>query len=54
MTKTEVTSENLFDYVIQAERFLLSLFYWVKNWLKFVIKLSFSNYKPAVVLLVGE
>ena len=68
MTKTEVTSENwvamaifsmnmvtaLHLSVTQAGRLLLSLFYWVKNWLKFVIKVSFLNYKPAVVSLVGE
>jgi hypothetical protein len=61
MTKTEVTSENWVAMAIFSmnmatalRRLLLSLFYWVKNWLKSVIKLSFLNYKPAVVSLVGE
>jgi len=61
MTKTQATSENWVAMAIFSmnmatalRRLLLSLFYWVINWLKFVIKLSFLNYKPAVVLLVGE
>ena len=68
MTKTEITSENwvamaIFSMnmatalrlsAIQAGRLLLSLFYWVKNWLKSIIKLSFLNCKPVVVSLVSE
>ncbi|MCK4296997.1 MAG: hypothetical protein KAX28_10135, partial [Candidatus Marinimicrobia bacterium] len=77
MTKTEQTSENLPDYVIQAGwvamaifsmnmatalrlsaiqagRLLLSLFYWVKNWLKFVTKPSFLNCKSTIISLVSE
>jgi len=61
MTKTEVTSENWVAMAIFSmnmatalRRLLLSLFYWVKNWLKSIIKLSFLNCKPVVVSLVSE
>jgi len=68
MTKTQETSENwiamaIFSMnmatalrlsAIQAGKLLLSLFYWVNNWLKFVLKLSFLNYEPAIISLVDE
>lgn len=61
MTKTEQTSENWVAMAIFSmnmatalRRLLLSLFYWVKNWLKFVIKLSFLNCKSTVISLVSE
>lgn len=61
MTKTEQTSENWVAMAIFSmnmatalRRLLLSLFYWVKNWVKIVIKLSFLNCKSTVISLVSE
>jgi len=58
MTKTEQTSANWVAMAIFSvnmatalRRLLLSLFYWMKNWLKFVIKLSFLNCKSIVISL---
>ena len=67
MTKTEQTSENwvamaIFSMnmatalrlsAIQAGRLLLSLFYWVKNWVKIVINLSLINCNLETVLVVS-
>ena len=60
MTKTEQTSDNWIAMAIFSlnmatalRRLLLSLFYWVKNWVKVVIKPSFSNCKLAVASLVS-
>ena len=60
MTKTEQTSENWVAMAIFSmnmatalRRLLLSLFYWVKYWVKIVINLSLINSNPKTVPVVS-
>ena len=60
MTKTEQTSENWVAMAIFSmnmatalRRLLLSLFYWVKNWVKIVINLSLIDSNPKIVSFVS-
>ncbi|MCK4295136.1 MAG: hypothetical protein KAX28_00590 [Candidatus Marinimicrobia bacterium] len=56
MTKTEITSDNWVAMAIFSmnmatalRQLLLSLFYWLKNWVKIVINLSLINSNPKTV-----
>ncbi|MCK4688943.1 MAG: transposase, partial [Candidatus Marinimicrobia bacterium] len=60
MTKTEQTSENWVAMAIFSmnmatalRRLLLSLFYWVKNWVKIVTNLNLINSNPKIVPIVS-
>ncbi len=60
MTKTEHTSDNWIAMAIFSmnmatalRRLLLSLFYWVKNWVKIVTNLNLINSNPKIVPIVS-
>ena len=61
MTKTEITSDNWVAMAIFSmnmatalRRLLLSLFYWLKNWVKIVINLSLININPKTAPVVSR